>query len=397
MRKIKDGFLNAITYLFSSFGILILGTIVYFIFHNGFKSLNFNLLVSDYYGITYNTTIEKNDDIVFVDPKLEDVYFSSKWGIGIKDDFDRENKQVVKIVYIDKDSPFNNAIRKDNQQYLQIQEGSEIEKIFLSNSSDKLLIALSKDKALTIVNTLEAGDVITDMITSTSGGGIRGSLVATLYLILLTLIIALPIGVISAIYLNEYAKKNRFMGIIRHMIEMMSGIPSIIFGLVGAIIFIPLMDDLIGSNGGSIASGALTLAIMLLPIIIRTTEESLKIVPRSYKEASYALGASKNQTIFKVVLPNAISGIMTATLLSIARIIGESAALIYAMGTVVKDSIHINEKATSLSVHIWILMGGEVPNFELASAISILILLIVFLLGIVVKIIAKKFNRFEVK
>jgi len=397
MRKIKDGFLNAITYLFSSFGILILGTIVYFIFHNGFKSLNFDLLVSDYYGITYNTTIEKNDDIVFVDPKLEDVYFSSKWGIGIKDDFDRENKQVVKIVYIDKDSPFNNAIRKDNQQYLQIQEGSEIEKIFLSNSSDKLLIALSKDKALTIVNTLEAGDVITDMITSTSGGGIRGSLVATLYLILLTLIIALPIGVISAIYLNEYAKKNRFMGIIRHMIEMMSGIPSIIFGLVGAIIFIPLMDDLIGSNGGSIASGALTLAIMLLPIIIRTTEESLKIVPRSYKEASYALGASKNQTIFKVVLPNAISGIMTATLLSIARIIGESAALIYAMGTVVKDSIHINEKATSLSVHIWILMGGEVPNFELASAISILILLIVFLLGIVVKIIAKKFNRFEVK
>ena len=232
---------------------------------------------------------------------------------------------------------------------------------------------------------------------TTSGGGIRGSLITTFILIGLTLIIALPIGIGGAIYLSEYAKNNKFTAIIRTMIDMSSGIPSVVFGLVGIVIFIPFMNATIGSNGTSIAAGALTMAIMLLPIIIRTTEESIRAIPQSYRHASLALGASKTQTIFKVVIPNAIGGILTSTLLSIGRIIGESAALIYVMGTAIKDDVFINKNSTSLAVHMWSIMAGDNPNYAQASAIAIIILFIVLLLNILVKVIVKKFNKFEVK
>jgi phosphate transport system permease protein len=232
---------------------------------------------------------------------------------------------------------------------------------------------------------------------SVGGGGIRGSLLTTLLLIALTLVIALPIGIISAIYLHEYAPQNKFTDIIRSLIDMTNGIPSIIFGFVGAIVFIPMMNGIIGSQGGSIASGALTLTIILLPTIIKTTEESLKTIPLSYRQASLALGASQTQTVFKVVLPNAIGGLLTATLLSIGRIIGESAALIYAVGTVIKDTVAINERSTSLAVHIWSIMAGENPNFELASSIAILILVVVFILNITVKLISSRADKTKVR
>ncbi|MDD4123725.1 MAG: ABC transporter permease subunit, partial [Bacilli bacterium] len=201
----------------------------------------------------------------------------------------------------------------------------------------------------------------------------------------------------AAIYLTQYAPKNKITSIMQSMIDMTSGIPSIIFGLVGAIVFIPFMNNLIGSDGGSIASGALTLAIMLLPIIIRTTEEAINVIPTTYRNASLALGASSTQTTFKVILPNALGGILTSVLLSIGRIIGESAALIYAVGTAIKDTAIINQKSTSLAVHIWSLMSGESPNFELSCAISIVILVIVLVLSIITKLVAKKLNKFEVE
>ena len=247
-----------------------------------------------------------------------------------------------------------------------------------------------------MVKKLEQATIITDMIASTGGGGIRGSLLTTLYLIILTLTLALPTGICAAIYLHEFSLNNRLTRFIRIMIDMTSGIPSIIFGLAGAVIFIPFMNGVINSNGGSIASGALTLTLILLPIIIKTTEEALKVIPVNYRSASLALGASKTQTIFKVVLPNAVSGILTATLLSIGRIIGESAALIYAVGTAIKDNVAINEKSTSLAVHIWSLMSGENPNFALASAIAIIIMIIVFILSISVKLISQRLNKIKV-
>jgi phosphate transport system permease protein len=139
------------------------------------------------------------------------------------------------------------------------------------------------------------------------------------------------------------------------------------------------------------------MTIILLPIIVKTTEEALRVIPVSYRYASLSLGASETQTAFKIILPNAIPGILTATILSIGRIIGESAALIYAIGTSIKDTVSINQSSTSLAVHIWTIMNGEVPNYKLASAISIIILIIVFIMSVIVKFLGKKLNRIEAK
>ena len=275
--------------------------------------------------------------------------------------------------------------------------GQSIESITLRDTHGNYVLVSAREGAEAIVNALDQGVEVLQFQSSFGGGGIRGSLLTTLLLIVLTLIIALPIGIISAIYLHEYAPQNKFTDIIRSLIDMTNGIPSIIFGFVGAIVFIPIMNGLIGSQGGSIASGALTLTIILLPTIIKTTEESLKTIPLSYRQASLALGASQTQTVFKVVLPNAIGGLLTATLLSIGRIIGESAALIYAVGTVIKDTVAINERSTSLAVHIWSIMAGENPNFELASSIAILILVVVFILNITVKIISNRVDKTKVR
>jgi len=398
MIRKKDILLNVITGIFSSFGILVLLVLLYFIFSNGFKTLSFDLLFGDYYQRVYNTKLTEDFRFEeYQDPNIKDAYFSNKWGIAVADSKNKANEDVVEVVYVDKYSPLRNMKSVSNDEYISIVKGHQIDKIFLNNENGDLIIGLGKYRAERIVEVLESGNVITDMITSTEGGGIRGSLITTLYLIGLTLIIALPLGIGGAIYLHEFAKENRLTIILRSMIDMTSGIPSIIFGLVGAIVFIPFMNSIIRSDGGSIASGALTLTIILLPIIIKTTEEALKVIPESYRHASLAVGASETQTTFKVVLPNAISGILAATILSIGRIIGESAALIYAVGTAIKDDVSINEKSTSLAVHIWSIMSGESPNFELASAISIVILIMVLLLSITVKLIVKKINRFEVK
>jgi len=166
----------------------------------------------------------------------------------------------------------------------------------------------------------------------TIGGGCRGSIISTLYMIGLTLLFALPLGIGCAIYLQEYAKENKISRAIKNLIVATSGIPSIIFGLAGAIIFIPIVNSTAGSNGGSIISGALTLSAMLLPVIVSNTEAAIKAMPTTYKPASLALGASQSQTTFKVILPGSLPGILTGTLLSVRRIIGESAALIYASG-----------------------------------------------------------------
>ncbi|MDD3171618.1 MAG: phosphate ABC transporter permease PstA [Bacilli bacterium] len=399
MRKVKDIFLNCLTYLCSSFGFIILIILIAFIFKNGIGLLDFDLLKDDYFETVYNVKIDDPENFRlggFQDPKLADGYFSQKWGIVLVDDENNSHENIVVIAYISEQSPFNSVTNVSDESRVKLKAGYEISKISLTNAMNDYISALAKNGAEEMVTKLEEATIITDMIVTTGGGGIRGSLLTTFYLIGLTLMISLPLGISGAIYLNEYSKKNRFIGIIRAMIDMTSGIPSIIFGLVGAIIFIPAMNSLISSTGGSIASGALTLSIILLPIIIKTTEESLKVIPDSYRMASLALGASRTQTTFKVVLPNAFSGILTATLLSIGRIIGESAALIYAVGTAIKDTVVINEKSTSLAVHIWSLMSGENPNYELACAISIIILIVVALISLVIKIISKRASKMEV-
>ena len=162
-----------------------------------------------------------------------------------------------------------------------------------------------------------------DFLTSTPSlikdtAGILPNILNTVYIILMTLVIVLPIGVGAAIYLNEYAKNKRFVRVIELATETLSGIPSIIYGLVGMLIFVQFC-----SLGTSLIAGALTLVIMTLPTIIRTTQESLKTIPNSYREGSLALGAGKWHMIRTVVLPSAVDGIVTGCILSVGRIIGE--------------------------------------------------------------------------
>ena len=204
--------------------------------------------------------------------------------------------------------------------------------------------------------------------------------------------IALPIGIASAVYLNEYAKKSKFNMLLRSGIETLTGVPSIVFGLMGVTVLFPV-TQVFGATTTSILLGGLTMAIILLPTIIRSTEEALLVVPQHLRDASLSVGANQSQTIFKIVLPCAVPGILTGVLLGIGRVIGESAALIYTMGTFINDSPTLLSQGTSLAVQIWSIMSGEQPNYELACAISIIILVFVLILNFAVKVISKRFSK----
>ena len=394
-RKIKDILVNSLTYLFSSFGVLILVLIFVFIFSNGAKSISFDLLKGDYYSESYTLKYDKINDQTFEYEQKDNEYFSNKWGVAFKDSTNLEGEDVVIISYVNNHSPLTNMVNMSNNQYISIEVNQQITKAILVGNNDTVVTVLAKDNAENVAKKFDKAISITNLSLETDGGGIRGSLVATFILILITLAIALPIGICAAIYLSVYAKKNRLTNILESMIDMTGGVPSIIFGLVGVIVFIPTLNGLIKSDGVSLMAGALTMTIMLLPVIIKTTKEAIDVIPKSLSQASLALGATQTQTTFKIILPNAISGILTSTLLCIGRIIGESAALIFVVGSQVSDSVSVNKGATTLATHIWNLLGGENPNYELACSISIVILMMVLLLNIIVKIIGKKLNKFS--
>ena len=199
------------------------------------------------------------------------------------------------------------------------------------------------------------------------------ALLNTLCITLLTLVIAVPSGIFAAIYLVEYAKStNNFVKIIRITTETLTGIPSIIYGLFGLLFFGTVLKW-----GYSIISGIFTLYIMILPIIIRTTEEALLAVPQIYREASFGLGAGKLRTIFKVVLPSAIPGILSGVILSTGRIVGETAALIYTAGTVANIPYDLFSSGRTLSVHMYILSSeGLHTNQTYATAVILLVIIL---------------------
>lgn len=397
MRKsnIKDYILDGITYLFSSFSILILITLFIFIVQKGYNSLNFDLFTSPYWSENYYASIPKTNQKFELEKKLEDgEYYSERYGIVLTDDFNARNESIVVISYVHPDSPFNeltNSTSGANEgQIITAQEGMIVNKISYINSNGVTRSAgpVIKQMAEDTINTIEKSVQLDSVFLQTQGGGIFGSLIATIMLILISLLISLPIGIMTAIYLNEYAKYNRFTPWIRSSIELLTGVPSIVFGLMGVLVLFPI-TSVFGASGTSILLGGLTLSIILLPVIIRTTEESLKVVPDSFREASHSLGANHSQTIFKIIIPAALPGILTATILSIGRIIGESAALIYTMGTYISDNPELIKGATSLAVQIWSIMNGDQPNFGLASAISIIILLMVLIMNIGVKVLTR--------
>lgn len=200
------------------------------------------------------------------------------------------------------------------------------------------------------------------------------ALINTLFMAVIALVLALPIGIGAAIYLVEYAKKgSRFVSLVRLTAETLTGIPSIIYGLFGSIFFVKFCN-----MGLSLLSGSLTLAIMVLPVILRTTEESLKMVPDSYREGSFGLGAGKLRTISQVVLPSAIPGIVSGVILSIGRIVGESAALIFTAGTIAEVASSVFASSRTLAVHMYVLSGeGLYMNQTFATAVVLLLLAII--------------------
>jgi len=202
--------------------------------------------------------------------------------------------------------------------------------------------------------------------------GILPMMVNTVYLILITLLISVPVGIFAAIYLVEYAKPGKIVSVIRFTTETLAGIPSIVYGLFGLIFFVSFLK-----LDWSILSGALTLSIMVLPVIIRTTEESLKTVPREYKEGSLALGATRLRTIFKIILPNAISGILAAVILSIGRIVGETAALLFTSGIVPKIAQSIFNSGRTMSLHLYLLVTEGISTDEAYGTAFVLLVIVI--------------------
>jgi len=222
--------------------------------------------------------------------------------------------------------------------------------------------------------------------------GILPNILNTLYIIIITLIIVLPLGVGAAIYLNEYAKNKKIVRVIELAAETLAGIPSIIYGLVGMLVFVQFF-----SLGTSLIAGSFTLVIMTLPTIIRTTQESLKTVPKSYREGSFALGAGKWYMIRTVVLPCVIDGIVTGCILSVGRIIGESAALLFTAGMAneiigVFEAVKPGNAGSSLSVALY-MYAKERGEFDVAFAIAIILLVLTFVINISAKAVAKKLKQ----
>lgn len=214
------------------------------------------------------------------------------------------------------------------------------------------------------------------------------ALVNTLTVTFLALLIAVPLGVFSAMYLVEYAKKgNRFVSLVRITAETLSGIPSIVYGLFGYLLFVTTLNF-----GYSLLSGALTLSIMILPVTMRTTEEALLGVPDAYREGSFGLGAGKLRTVFHVVLPSAVPGILAGVILATGRIVGETAALIFTTGTVAQIPDSVMGSGRTLAVHLYALWN-EGLNTDKAYATAVVLLVIVAAINMLSAFVAKKITK----
>lgn len=214
------------------------------------------------------------------------------------------------------------------------------------------------------------------------------ALINTVIMTLLSLLIAVPFGIFSAIFLVEYANRgNKFVEIIRLTTETLQGIPSIVYGLFGMLFFVNTYNW-----GFSLLAGAFTLSIMVLPLIMRSTEEALKAVPDSYREGSFGLGAGKLRTVFKIVLPSAVPGILAGVILAIGRIVGETAALIYTAGTVAQVPSDVFGSGRTLAVHMYNL-SSEGLYMDQAYATAVILLVLVVGINTLSGIVAKKLTK----
>ena len=220
--------------------------------------------------------------------------------------------------------------------------------------------------------------------------GILPDILNTLYIILTTLLFVLPLGVGAAIYLTEYATNKKLVGMIEYAAETLSGIPSIIYGLFGSLFFCLFLD-----LDKSLLAGALTLVIMNLPTIMRTTQESLKTVPQSYREGAFGLGAGKWRVIRTVVLPNCVEGVITGCILSVGRIVGESAALLFTAGFAHAlngffEGLFSSGATLTVALYVYATEDG---NFEVAFAIAAILMILTLLINLSAMLIGKYFER----
>lgn len=214
------------------------------------------------------------------------------------------------------------------------------------------------------------------------------ALINTLYMTLLSLLVAVPIGIGSAIYLAEYAKRgSKIVKAVRLTAETLSGIPSIVYGLFGSLFFVRALH-----MGMSLIAGSLTLSIMILPLIMRTAEEAILAVPDSYREGSFGLGAGRLRTVFRIVLPNAVPGILSGVILAIGRIVGESAALIFTAGTVPEVADSLLSSTRTLAVHMYVL-SSEGLHINETYATAVVLLVLVLIINGISSLVAKKLTK----
>ncbi len=371
-RKMKDGLLRSLIYLSTGVTISILFIIIGFVLYKGLPGINVNFLTRNWEDKT--TFVNVKADASKAGTDNQD--YIASLGITVK-----EGEKNLIITKIDKKSAVHNAANLKNEAY-GLKKEDIISKIGSENTAD-----MTYADALKL---LKQSNGALRLKVVRPGGGIVPMFVSTIYIILLSLAIAGPIGISAAIYLNEYAKPGRILNSIRFAIQNLAGIPSIIYGLFGMLLFVQTLK-----MQYSILAGSLTLSILLLPTIISTTEEALKEIPRSYREGSYGLGATKLQTIAKIILPGALPGILVAVILSIGRIVGESAALIFTAGTIAQipeGLVGGKASAATLTTKMYWLIK-ETGDLSSASSIAVVLLILIILLNIASKMITKSFLK----
>ena len=380
-RQVKDNIIKGLIYASSAFTVVILAVIIGFILIKGLPRINMDFLTNSYEDKSTYVTIGATAD---GHTKIQDNQCVSE-ALGATLSVGEEGLVVEKI---DKASLLKAGVDGTGAVY-EIKKGDVITKLGSCQVERELKNGTSAEEVLeesTKAIQENTGKMKVKVVRR--GGGIFPMIVTTIYMVGLSLVIAGPIGILAAIYLNEYAKKGKMMTIIHFAIENLAGIPSIIYGLFGSLVFVQMMK-----LQYSILAGALTISIILLPTIITTTEETLKTIPKTYRESSLGLGATKLQTITKVVLPNAISGILVAVLLSIGRIVGESAALLLTAGTVsqIPSRLYGNSASgATLTIKAYMLMKEE-NDLTTACAIGVILLTIVIVINVSSKLVTKYF------
>jgi phosphate transport system permease protein len=364
-RIIKDGFFYGVIGVATLFTIGVLVMILAFIFSKGIGHIDLNFFMSDY-----------EQDTQYLNVPIAEDGADNKLGITIGE-IETEDGIFMGVTSISSKANVDTSTNRADDAYA-LKKGDVIKKIGNTKVED-----FTAEEINDVIN--QQTDNVIGVKMFRPGGGVYPMIITTLMMIGLSLLIAGPIGIFAAIYLVEYAKEGRLVKVIRFATESLSGIPSIIYGLFGMIVFVGLFKF-----NYSLLSGALTVSIILLPIIVRQTEESLKAVPMTYREGSLGLGATKLYTIRKSVLPSAIPGIVVAIILSIGRIIGESAALLLTAGTVSRIPSLFSSGAT-LTVKAYA-VAKEEGNIEMACAIGTVIIIMVLILNGISKFISRKYT-----